>query len=183
MNRMWATGCAIVALASIVLAGCGGSSSADSEDSVKRPSANPPVFHQTEYDVETTWNQKVSDEKVGGYLQSVWADPGGPEFHLVIDSRPSEGAATPLAAAESARAKASSLAGYKERHFEKITPFKGPTGIYYVYGIGEEVFFRFFFAECGTSVFLYGNSSVTAASDFSYFYRVVASRMKPVCNE
>jgi hypothetical protein len=176
-------GFAIVALASIVLAGCGGSSSAKPEDTVKRPSANPPAFHQTEYDTETTWEQKVSDAKVGGYLQSVWTDPGGPEFKLVIDSRPSEGEDSPLAAAELARTKASGMTGYHERMFKKTTFFGGPTGIYYAYNVGEEFVIGIFLAECGTSVYLHGTAPPTAVSDFSYFYKTVASRVKPVCNE
>lgn len=183
MNRIRVTGCAIVALASIALAGCGGSSSAKPEDTVKRPSANPPVFHQTEYDTETTWEQKVSDAKVGGYLQSVWTDPGGPEYKLVIDSRPSEGEDSPLPAAEQARTKASGMAGYKERHFKETTFFRGPTGIYYVYSLGEEIVVSIFLAECGTSIYLHGTASPLAVSDFSYFYKTVASRIKPVCNE
>ncbi len=184
MNRMWVTGCAIVALASIALAGCGGSSSGESGDTVKRPSAKPPVFHQTEYDTETTWKQKVSDAKVGGNLQSVWTDPGGPEFKLVIDSRPSEGADSPLPAAEQARTKASGMTGYHERMFKKTRFFRGPTGIYYAYSLGEEEFvIEIFLAECGTSVDLHGTAPPLALSDFSYFYKTVASRVKPVCNE
>jgi hypothetical protein len=176
-------GFAIFALASIVLAGCGGSSSGDSGDAVKRPSANPPVFHQTEYDTETTWEQKVSDAKVGDYLQSVWTDPGGPEYKLVIDSRPSEGEDSSLAAAELVRSKASGMAGYKEHHFQKSTFFRGPTGIYYVYSVGEEIVVSIFLAECGTSIYLHGTAPPTAISDFSFFYKTVASRIKPVCNE
>ena len=73
---------AIAAIAAAALAGCGGSSTGTT---TARPSAaqpppstetktaippNPtsPLYRLTGYDVETTWEQDVSERKVGRYL-------------------------------------------------------------------------------------------------------------------
>lgn len=177
-------GAAIPVAVAVLVGGCGSSDGDSStQAAVSRPSADPPLFHQTHYDVETTWPQEESDKKVGGYLESVWHDPAGASLKMTIDSRPSEGTAQPLAAAEIARAEASTMAGYDERSFKKITAFGGPTGIYHAFEVGDEVVIGFFFAECGTSIFLHGNATPTAASDFSYFYKSVVSKMKVVCDE
>lgn len=52
-----------------VPSGCGSSGEAETTSEVERPSADPPVYHQTAYDLETGWVQVASDEKVGDYLQ------------------------------------------------------------------------------------------------------------------
>jgi ABC-type uncharacterized transport system auxiliary subunit len=65
---------AFLAIASAILAvlgGCGSSGEAETTSEVERPSADPPVYHQTAYDLETGWDLVTSDEKVGGYLHTV----------------------------------------------------------------------------------------------------------------
>jgi hypothetical protein len=173
---------ALTALVSVP-SGCGSDSGASAEETpaVKRPSADPPSFHQTEYDVETTWDQESSDKRVGSYLRSVWHDPAVPEFKMAIDSQPSAGAVSPLAGAERARLQVSNLPDYRELSFEK-TKFGPHSGIKWTYNLGGRHHFAYFFAECGVSIVLRGPAPLGAAS-FAYFYDVVAARIKPVCSE
>lgn len=175
-----------IALAALgpALGGCGSDSSgADTgaTPAVKRPSAEPPSFHQTEYDVETTWDQESSDKRVGNYLESVWHDPAVPEFKMAIDSRASDGTAPPLASAELARLQVSSLPGYRERGLKK-TKIGHHSGVKWTYNLSGMQHFAYFFAECGVSVALRGPGPIGAAA-FAYFYDIVAERIKPVCDE
>src|SRR6476660_9780468 len=103
----------------LVLSSCGGGDS-EQASTVPRPSAKPPVYHLTEYDMETGWVHEVSDRKVGSYLESAWHDPAVASSKVVIDSRPAAGTAPPLAAAELARVQANRLRDYKERSFKKV---------------------------------------------------------------
>jgi hypothetical protein len=174
----------VVALAALALGGCGGGSGgADAEGAspVKRPSADPPNFHQTEYDLETTWKQAASDKKEGGYLVSVWYDSAVPEFKMRVASRPSDGTAPPLASAELARLQVSSLPGYKEHSFAKIKTGGHPV-IRWTYTLGDINQFAYFFAECGVSISMQGPGPFDAGN-FAYFYDNVISGIKPVCDE
>lgn len=174
----------VVVIAVTALGGCGSDSSGTNSKeaaAVKRPSADPPSFHQTEYDVETTWDQESSDKRVGSYLRSVWHDPAVPEFKMTIDSRPSTGAVSPLVGAERARLQVSNLRGYREGSFEK-TKFGRHSGIKWTYNLNGSRYFVYFFAECGVSIVLRGPGP-SGASAFAYFYDVVAERIKPVCSE
>jgi hypothetical protein len=167
-------------LAVFALAGCGSEGGAEAEaPAVKRPSADPPDFHQTEYDVNTTWEQEVSDKRVGYYLESIWHDPAVPQYKLLIDSRASEGTPPPLASAELARLQVSWLPDYRELGFEKST---GHPAIRWTYYLGGAHRFEYFFAECGISIALRGSGPVGARA-FGGFYGIVASRVKPVCVE
>jgi len=174
---------AVVALATLALGGCGSDSSGGDggTSAVKRPSANPPNFHQTEYDLETTWEQEASDKREGSYLVSVWHDPAVPEFKMTIDSRPSDGTAPPLASAELARQQISRLPGYQEHSFAKVMT-DGHQTIRWTYTLGNTNQFAYFFAECGVSISLHGPGP-RGASAFAYFYDTVSSRVKPVCDE
>ena len=173
-----------IALTALPLGGCGSDSSgADAKEApaVERPSANPPEFHQTEYDVETTWEQDVSDKRVGSYLESVWHDPAVAEYKMAIDSRPSEGTAPPLAGAELARLQVSGLPGYRELGFKKIK-VGGRPAIRWTYNLNDSHHFAYFFGECGVSIVLHGPGPIGAGA-FAYFYNIVAERIKPVCVE
>lgn len=172
----------VVATATSVFGGCGdsGGGGAEGASAVKRPSADPPNFHQTEYDLETTWEQEASDKREGSYLVSVWHDPAIPEFKMTIDSRPSDGTAPPLASAELARQQISHLPGYKEHSFAKIKT-GGHQAIRWTYTLGNTNQFAYFFAECGVSISLHGPGPPGAGA-FAYFYETVSSRVKPVCD-
>ena len=65
----------LLAIASAILAvlsGCGSGGEAETTSEVERPSADPPIYHQTAVDLETGWVQVASDEKVGDLLHTVW---------------------------------------------------------------------------------------------------------------
>jgi hypothetical protein len=174
---------AAIAAIALTLGGCGSNSNgADAKESsaVKRPSATPPSFHQTEYDVETTWEQEASDKRQGGYLESVWHDPGGPEYKMAIDSRPSDGTAPPLASAELAQLQVSDLPGYRETGFKKANIYGRPA-IRWTYNLDDTHHYAYFFAECGVSIVLRGPGPI-GVDDFGFFYDTVTSRIKPVCD-
>lgn len=174
-----------IAVTALALGGCGGDSNdAGSEETpaVKRPSANPPEYHQTEYDAFTTWKQEVSDKKVGSYLESVWHDPASVSYKMAIDSRPAAGAPPPLAAAELARAQVNHLQGYRERNLKRVKLGKQPA-VRWSYDLGEESHVAYFLEKCGTSIVFSGPVPLVSYEAFSEFYGVVVSKIKPVCNE
>jgi hypothetical protein len=171
----------LVAL-TLTASGCGGSGDESSTSAVKRPSEDPPDFHLTEYDVNTTWDHDVSDKRVGKYLVSVWHDPAVPTTRLFIDSRPSEGTSPPLASAELARIQASSLRKYRERGIKKVK-VGGHPAIRWAFEAGGEGYIEYFFAECGTSILLHGSTDPVDFEGFARFYSQVASRVKVVCDE
>jgi hypothetical protein len=175
------TGLVAVALA---ISGCGGSGGGEEskESSVKRPSAQPPVYHLAEYDMETGWVKETLDEKVGSYRQSVWHDPASFSSKLIIDSRPAAGALPPMAAAEFSRVRADDLPDYRERVLKRVKLGKRPAVRWAYFGAGEDRI-DYFFEECGTSFVFRGSTSPIAYEPFSEFYGVVASRVKAVCNE
>jgi len=164
----------------LFLAGCGGGKSA-SKTAENRPSANPPLYRQTDYNAETGWDQDASDKRAGNYLESVWHDPASVSSRLVIDSRNSEGTAPPLAAAELSRIQTTRLPGYRERSFKKVK-IGGHPAVRWAYGVGGEEYIEYFFAECGTSIIFHGSTSPIAFEPFSRFYGIVASRVKIVCD-
>ena len=134
----------------LALSGCGGGSDEGEASTIKRPSADPPAYHQTEYDVETTWPQESSDKHAGDYLESVWHDPALPEFKMVIDSRPSEGTESPLAGAELTRLEVQRMSGYKEFSFKKAKLGQN-RAIRWTYQVGDMNYFTYFLSKCGVS--------------------------------
>lgn len=173
-----AIGAAILA----VLSGCGSSGSAETTSEVERPSAEPPVYHQKEYDVETGWELDVSDRKVGSYLETVWHDPAIATSKLIIDSRPAEGAPPPLVAAELARVQANWLPNYRERSLKRVK--LGPrSSIRFAFHAAGEDRIEYFFEECGTSIVFRGSTAPIAYSSFSRFYRLTAAQLRAVCDE
>jgi len=183
--KRWGLTAGVVALSLIALllavAGCGGSNDESKSSTVKRPSADPPAYHQTEYDVETTWPQVSSDKQVGGYRESVWHDPAVPEFAMVIDSRPEEGTEPPLARAELTRLQVKRMPGYKEFSFKKAKLGQN-RALRWTYQVGATNYFAYFLSRCGVSFILHGTGP-KGASDFDYFYDTVTERIKPVCIE
>lgn len=196
---------ALAVIAGIVasaLAGCGGSStettatrsSAPQRSSAAQPPSsteaeaeippNPtaPLYHLTGYDVETTWQQDVSERKVGPSLENAWHDPAAVNALLVIDSRTSNGAAPPLAAAESARTQADPLPAYHERSFKKVK-LGGHPAVRWAYRIAGEGYVEYFFAECGTSIHLHGSTALITFKNFADYYRGVASGIKVACEK
>ena len=163
------------------IAGCGGGGSSDAT-AKSRPKSEPPLFHQAEYDVETTWPQIVSDRKVGSYLESVWHDRSSFSSKLRIASRPSDGTATPLAAADLARIQLNWMPGYRERSFKKVKT-GGHPAIRWAADAAEESRIEYFFEECGTSIVMRGSAPPIAYQPFSTFYGIVASRIKAVCDD
>lgn len=152
------------------------------ESNVKRPSAEPPVYHLAEYDMETGWAQETLDEKVGSYLESVWHDPASFSSKLIIDSQPAAGAPPPMAAAELTRVQANWLPKYRERSLKRVKLGKRSAIRLAYYAAGEDRI-TYFFEECGTSFIFRGSTVPIAYEPFSEFYGVVASRVKAVCPE
>jgi len=179
MTKLKTTAAVTIAVVSIIAAGCGGGKSND-KTAVARPSANPPLYRQTHYDVETNWPQDASDRKVGHYLESVWHDPANLSSKLVIDSRASDGTAPPLAAAELAQIQANQLPEYHERSFKKVT-IGGHPAIHWAFDVAGEGYIEYFFAECGTSIFLHGSTSLVSYEPFARFYGIAASSVKILC--
>lgn len=185
---------AIAAIATSALAGCGGSStettaarpsdaqspSSTTTETAIPPNPTSPLYHLTGYDVETTWEQDVSERKVGRSLENAWHDPAAVNALLVIDSRTSDGAAAPLAAAESARTQASRLPAYHERSLKKVE-VGGHPAVRWAYSLAGEGYVEYFFARCGTSIHLHGSTALITFKNFADYYRVVASRIKVPC--
>jgi hypothetical protein len=177
-NLIWA----IVFLSGLLLlGGCGSGKSSDATTK-SRPKSDPPLYHQKEYDVETTWDQDASDRKAGSYLESVWHDPASFSSKLIVDSRPAEGAPPPLMAAELSRLQANWLPEYRERSLKKVKLGHRSATRWAFYAAGEDRF-EYFFEECGTSIVLRGSTVPVAFKPFSEYYGLVASTIKVVCNE
>jgi hypothetical protein len=172
---------ALVLLALVFVAGCGSDGSSDAT-AKSRPKSDPPLFHQAEYDVETTWPQTVSDRKIGSYLESVWRDPASFTTKLRIASRPAEGTAPPLAAVDLARIQLNWMPKYHERSFKKVK-IGGHQAIRWTADAAGESRIEYFFEECGTSIVMRGSTTPIAYEPFSEFYGIVASRIKVVCDE
>jgi hypothetical protein len=176
---------AFLAIASAILAvlsGCGSSGEAETTSEVERPSADPPVYHQTAYDLETGWVQVASDEKVGDYLHTVWHDFASDDFKMVIDSRPAAGAPPPMTAAELARVQASWLPKYKELSLKRVKLGRRPAVRFAYFGAGQERI-EYFFEECGTSIIFRGSAEPAVDNNFPRYYATMASNLKLVCDE
>jgi hypothetical protein len=171
-----------LAALALIANGCGGGDGEDKTSSVKRPSAEPPAYHQTEYDIETTWTQETSDEKVGSYLQSVWHDPASFSSKMIIDSRPAAGAPPPMAAAELSRVQATWLPKYRERSLKRIKIDHRPTVRLAFFAAGEDRI-EYFFEECGTSIVFRGSTAPSLYEPFSRAYGIDVSQIKLVCVE
>jgi hypothetical protein len=171
---------AVLAVAAFALSGCGGGTP-DPKTALVHPSAKPPLYHQTRYDVETNWVQETSDKRTGAYLESVWHDPASFSSKLLIDSRSAAGTAPPLAAAELARVQASRMPGYRELGFKKVKLGGHPAMRLSFFGGGED-WIEYFFEECGTSIVFRGSTSPIALAPFSRFYGAVASTLEVRCD-
>lgn len=181
-SRPWQALVILTALA-LTASGCGSSGGGDTKSSaVKRPSADPPLYRQTEYDLETSWDQEVSDRHIGAYLESIWHDPASFSSKLIIDSRPSENAPTPLAAAELTRAQTNWLPSYRERSFKKVKLGHQPA-VRFAYDAAGESRITYFFEHCGTSIAFRGSTAPSTYEPFSEFYGDAASKIKVVCDE
>jgi hypothetical protein len=173
---------AVLLAALLFVAGCGDGGSSDATAESPRPKSEPPLYHEKEYDVETTWDQGVSDRKVGSYLESIWHDPASFSSRLIIDSRPADGAPPPLAAAELSRAQANWLPKYRERSLKRVK-LGNRSAIRLAYFAAGEDRIEYFFEECDTSFIFRGTTVPVAFEPFSEFYGVVASRVKALCDE
>jgi hypothetical protein len=172
---------AVLALALVAaLSGCGGTSAP--ETVLVHPSAKPPLYHLTRYDVETGWEHEGSDKRVGTYLESAWHDPASFSSKLLIDSRAAAGTAPPLAAAELARVQTNRLPGYRERSFKKVKIGGHPAIRWTFFSAGKD-WIEYFFEKCGTSIVFRGSTSPIAFEPFSSFYAYVASKTKIRCDE
>src|SRR6188472_878015 len=164
-----------IAVAASLLAGCGGSSAPKTV--LVHPSAKPPLYHQTRYDVETSWEQETSDERVGAYLESAWHDPASFSSKTLIDSRASAGAPPPLVAAELARLQSNRLPGYLDRGIKRVKLAGRPAVRWSFFGAGKD-WIEYFFEECGTSIVFRGSTSPIALEPFAEFYQQVAEGTK-----
>ena len=164
-----------------VLGGCGGGTSTPGTVLV-HPSAKPPQYHQTRYDIETGWEQEESDKRVGTYLESIWHDPASASSKTIVDSRAAAGTAPPLAAAELARVQANRLPHYRDLGLKKIKLGGHPAIRWVFFGAGE-YWIEYFFEECGTSIVFRGSTSPISLEDFSRYYGQIASGVKIRCDE
>jgi hypothetical protein len=171
---------AALAVAALALTGCGGTSTPKTV--LVHPSAKPPLYHQTRYDIETGWEQETSDKRVGAYLESAWHDFASFSSKILIDSRTSAGAAPPLVAAELARVQANRLPGFRDRGIKRVKLGHYPAIRWSFFGAGKD-WVEYFFEECGTSLVFRGSTSPIALEDFSRFYREIASGIKIRCDE
>jgi hypothetical protein len=176
----------VILVAAIVIAiavlTSGGSGAPAEKTVLVDPSAKPPLYHQTRYDVETGWVPEMSDRRVGAYLESGWHDPASFSSKLFIDSRPSAGTIPPLAAAELARVQTNRLPGYRERSLKRIDLGNHPAVRWAFFVAGEDRI-EYFFEECGTSIVFRGSTTPIAFKPFSEFYGIVASRIKVRCDK
>jgi hypothetical protein len=177
--------CPTAAIVAVVLAfsGCGGDGS-DQTSTVARPSADPPNFHQTRYDVEifNGWPQDVSDKKVGGYLESSWHDPASAAVTITIDSRASDETGSPRADAELAQIQTSKLPGYRERGLKRIK-LGGRPAVQWAFDVPGEARVDYFFEECGTSIVVLGSTTPVSFEALSESFREMAATIKVACDE
>lgn len=174
---------ATVALGLMAIVGCGSDSAEEATSTtIKRPSADPPLYHQTEYDATSSWNQGISDQRVGTYRESAWHDPAGYRTEVIIDSRPSEGAPSPMAAAELARVQANWLPHYKERVFKKVMLTRHQPAIKFAYDAAGESRIVYFFQRCGTSFSVRGSAYTPSYQSYAETYRYVATHIKAMCS-
>ena len=166
----------------LALSGCGGGGSSKAS-TVARPSADPPNFHQTDYDVEifNGWPQDESDKRVGGYLESAWHDPASSITTLLIDSQTSDTSGPPNANAELAQVQTNHLPGYRDRGLKGIR-LGGRPAVRWAFDVSGESRIDYFFEECGTSVVVRGSAPFVAFAALSESFREMAATIKVVCD-
>jgi hypothetical protein len=169
--------------AAAAFSGCG-SGGSEQAPAAPRPKSAPPHFHQASYDVEIFrgWPQDESDTPAGAYLESAWHDPATSAIALQIDSRASDGTGSPIANAELARVQVKRLPGYRERGFKKIT-VGGHQAIRWAFDLSGKGWVDYFFAECGTSFTVLGESPFPAFASLSESFQEMAGTIKALCSE
>jgi hypothetical protein len=125
---------------------------------------------------------RKSDKPTGDYLESAWHDPATSAITLQIDSRASDSTGSPIADAELARVQVKRLPGYRERGFKKVT-IGGHPAIRWAFDLSGKGRVDYFFAECGTSFTVLGESPPPAFAALSESFQEMAGTIKPVCSE
>lgn len=163
MTRLSAIGAGAILVISLVIVGCGGSSS----------SPDPAA-----YDVEpfNGWPQITNEEKVGGYVENAWRDPESPIF--AVDSRPAEETGSPMANADLALVQTRELPGYKERWLKKVKLAGRPTIEWAFDTADERSGIDFFFEECGVSFVTRGTMGQIAFEALSQSMREMTRTVK-----
>ena len=87
-----------------------------------------------------------------------------------------------MTAAELTRMQANWLPKYKEIALKRVK-LGGHSAIRLAYFAAGEDRIYYFFEECGVSIVFRGSTVPIAYEPFSEFYGVVASRIKPLCEE
>jgi len=170
---------AVLLMAGVLLAGCGGSSDSPATQPVK---SEPPLYHQALYDFETFGGaiQVESDKRIGDTLESVWANPNNAKETIAVTAA-TESPNSPREEAELARAQMKLLPGYRERSF-KAVKLRGRPATQWTYeiaGIGRS---EYFFEACDVHYAFIANVYVKPFGvPIELRYRRIAKLIVPVC--
>jgi hypothetical protein len=172
-------GVLVIGIAALLLTG-----GSDETAAVDPAIAAQQNYHQAQYaaGVSSGWPQDASDRRVGHYLESAWHDPASSATTFVIDSRSSEDAGSPIAAAELARVQTRELPGYRERGLKRIR-LAGRPAVRWAFDVGGEARLEYFFEECGVSFVVRGSTPPVAWEALSGFFRGMATVITANCED
>ena len=186
-RRAWGllAGGLLVVLAGIaVVALALSSGSDDSPTPAKTPSQVPPNRHQAQYDanIQSSWPQYKSDKPVGAYLESAWHDPASWATVFMVDSRHSDKAGSPMAAAQLARLEARQEPSFKERDLEMVK-MRGLPIVRWTYAVGGKPYVNYFFEECGTHFVTTGWSPAGTRGNFTEDFYYMTNSVEATCGD
>jgi hypothetical protein len=170
----------LAAIAVVALALSGGSD--NSSTPRKTPAKVPPNVHQAQYDISmsSSWPQYEDDKPVGAYLESAWHDPASWATAFMVDSRHSDTAGSPMAAAQLARLEARQEPSFKERDLEMLK-LRGLPTVRWTYAVGGKPYVNYFFEECGTHFVTTGWSPAGTRGNFTEDFYFMTSSVEASC--
>jgi hypothetical protein len=172
----------LAAVAVVALALSGGSD--DSSDPRKTPAKVAANVHQAQYDISmsSSWPQYKDDKPVGAYLESAWHDPASWAAAFMVDSRHSDTAGLPMAAAQLARLEARQEPSFEERGLE-VVKMRGIPVVRWTYAAGGKPYVNYFFEECGTHFVTTGWSPAGTRGNFTEDFYYMTNSVEATCNE
>jgi len=178
------TGGLILVLAGVAVAVLALSSGSDTDALRKLPSQAPPDIHQAQYDasISSSWPQYRDDKPVGAYLESAWHDPATWATAFMVDSRHSDTAGSPMAAAQLARLEARQEPSFKERDLE-VVKLRGLPTVRWTYAVGGKPYVNYFFEECGTHFVTTGWSPAGTRGNFTEDFYYMTSSVEATCDD